>query len=153
MKNDLTKVVFGNKLNKSFKLHEVLSMLDSMDLLEIGELAELAISIKSGVARCPKLTKNIDLVSGVQIKHAKTYFRDNQWKATVSRNTTAPMLVVLSESNTKKQYFMHLPYSAHSHLSGNTIGIPFGPNGAAPNIHWYQNHKVNSFKDLCELAK
>jgi hypothetical protein len=152
MINDLTKTVFGDKLDKSYKFSDVLAELDELDLLNHGELAELAISTKSGVQQCAKLTENIDLVSGKQIKHAKTYFRNGSWIATVSRNTTAPMLIVITEQNTKKQYFLHIPYEAHRHLAGNTIGISFGYNGSSRNSHWF-DYEVSSFDELCELAK
>lgn len=155
MKNDLTKVVFGNKLNQTFTLHEILTMIDQMDLLNIGELAEQAISKKSGVAKCKKLTENIDLVSGVQIKHAKTHSRGRYgyWQATISRKTTAPMLAVITETCTKKQYYLHIPYQAHKHMKGNTINISFGRDGTRLETPWLKDYRVNSFKELCELAK
>lgn len=154
MRNELTQTVFGNLLNKKYTLADTLDMLDKMDLLQNGQLAELAISKTSGVPMCGKLTKNIDLVSGIQIKHARTHLRPTgSWIATISRNTTAPMLVVLSETNTNKLYYLHIPYSAHSHLSGNTIGISFGNDGTRLDNHWLRQHKVNGYDELCELAK
>ena len=152
MNNALTQTVFGDLLNKKFTLAYVLSMLDKMDLLQNGQLAELAISKSSGVKLCSKLTKNIDLVSGKQIKHARTHFRDGRWQATISRNTTAPMLVVISETNTSEHYYLNIPYKAHSHMSGNTIGISFGEHGTSLNSHWWK-YRVNSSNELCELAK
>jgi hypothetical protein len=157
MKNDLTKTVFGNQLNKLLPFHESLRILDEMGLLNIGELAEKAISKKSGVAQCKKLTENIDLVSGVQIKHAKTHLRGSQeyryWMATITRNTTAPILAVITEQCTRKQYFLYIPYSAHKHLQGNTINISFGSDGTKTNCHWLSRHRVSSFKELCALAR
>ena len=152
MINDLTKAVFGDNLEKSFKLADILEDLDNWNLLNHGEMAELAISFKSGVKKCDKMTENIDLVSGKQIKHAKTYYRKGVWIATVSRNTTAPMLVVITEQNTKKQYYLNIPYSAHKHLSGNTIGVSFGPNGTSKNSQWMY-YEVKDFATLCEQAK
>ena len=157
MKNDLTKTVFGSRLNTSLKFHEALSILDEMGLLNIGELAEKAISKKSGVAQCKKLTENIDLVSGVQIKHDNTHLRASQGYryliATISRNTTAPILSVITEQHTRKQYFLHIPYSAHKHMQGSTINISFGVDGTKTNCHWLENHRVSSFRELCALAK
>jgi hypothetical protein len=128
-------------------------MLDKMDLLQNGQLAELAISKTSGIAMCGKLTKNIDLVTGKQIKHARTHLRPTgSWYATISRNTTAPMLVVISETTTGKHYYLNIPYKAHSHMSGNTINISFGRNGTSFNSHWWR-YKVDSYDELCELAK
>jgi len=154
MRNDLTQTVFGDLLDKKFTLANALTMLDKMDLLQNGQLAELAISKTSGVAMCGKLTKNIDLVSGVQIKHARTHLRTNgSWVATISRNTTAPMLIVIAETNTNKNYYLHIPYKAHRQLSANTIGISFGKDGVRLDNHWLRKHKVNSYDELCELAK
>ena len=153
MNNDLTRAVFGNNLNKTYTLSDVLSSLNKIDLLNIGELAELAISKKSGVKQCEKLTENIDLESGHQIKHARTHLRTSgYWIATVSRNTTAPILLVVSETKTKKQYFFHIPYSAHRHLSGNTIGISFGQYGRPSSGQWWR-YEIKSFDELCEIAK
>lgn len=152
MINDITKAVFGSNLNKMYKLSDVLAGLDKLNLLDSGEMTEIAISNVSGIKQCAKMTENIDLESGKQIKHAKTYFRKGSWLATVSRNTTAPMLVVVTEQHTKKQYFFHIPYSAHSHLTGNTIGISCGPNGVSKNGQWWR-YEVSSFSELCELAK
>lgn len=150
--NDLTRTVFGNMLNESFKLSDILDMLDEHSFLNLGELTEVAISKKSGVARCTKLTENIDLVSGKQIKYAKTYYRDGSWRATITRNTTAPMLVVIDEQATRTQYFLHIPYQAHCHLAGNTIGVSFGPDGDSTGSKWMQ-YAVKDFDTLCELAK
>jgi hypothetical protein len=153
MNNELTQAVFGNKLDKKYTLSAVLTALNKMDLLNIGELAELAISKKSGIKKCSKMTENIDLESGYQIKHARTHMRPNgYWIATVSRNTTAPILLVISETKTKKQYFFHIPYTAHRHLSGNTIGISFGAHGWPSSGQWWA-YEVESFEKLCELAR
>jgi hypothetical protein len=154
MRNDLTQTVFGDLLNKKFTLADTLAMLDKMDLLQNGQLAELAISKTSGIAMCGKLTKNIDLVTGKQIKHARTHLRPTgSWVATISRNTTAPMLVVIAETNTNKNYYLHIPYKAHSHLLGNTIGINFGSDGNRLDNHWLSSHKVDNYNEFCELAK
>ena len=153
MNNELTQAVFGRMLDQKYTLSEVLTALDKLDLLNIGELAELAISKKSGVKKCGKMTENIDLESGHQIKHARTHLRPNgYWIATVSRNTTAPILLVVSETKTKKQYFFHIPYKAHRHLSGNTIGISFGAHGWPSSGQWWA-YEITSFDELCEIAK
>jgi len=150
--NPVTRSVFGDMLDESFKLSDILDMLDQNNFLNFGELTEVAISKKSGVARCTKLTENIDLVSGKQIKYAKTYYRDGAWRATITRNTTAPMLIVIDEQGTRNQYYLHIPYNAHRHLAGNTIGVSFGPNGDSTGSKWMQ-YAVKDFDTLCELAK
>lgn len=153
MNTAITKELFGDNLNKSFTLSEVLSGLDKLNFLNHGEMAEVAISRKSGVKQCDKMTENIDLENGVQIKHAKTHLRSKgQWIATISRNTTAPMFVVIYETNTKKEYFLNIPYQAHRHLSGNTISISFGRDGLNSTSQWWK-YEVESFEKLCEMAR
>jgi hypothetical protein len=150
--NPLTRSVFGDMLDESVNVAEVLEILDRNNFLNLGEITEVAISKKSGVARCTKLTENIDLVSGKQIKYAKTYYRDGSWRATISRNTTAPMLIVIDEQSTANQYYLHIPYHAHQHLAGSTIGVSFGPDGDSTNSKWMQ-YAVKDFDTLCKLAK
>jgi len=152
MKNDLTKSLFGNKLDKTGTLAEHIQMLNEMNLLNIGELAELAISKKSGVKMCDANTPNIDLVSGKQIKHAQTHFRQGVMIATISRRTTATMLIVITETKTQKQYFLNIPYAAHKHLNAQTISVYFDKNGKPGQSQWWK-YRVDSFKELCELAK
>lgn len=153
MNTAITKELFGDNLNKSFKLSDILYELDKLDFLNNGEMTEVAISKKSGIKQCAKLTENIDLENGKQIKFAKTHLRSKgYWIATISRNTTAPMLVVIYETNTKKEYFLNIPYHAHRHLSGNTIGISFGRDGHDSTSQWWA-YQVESFEKLCEIAK
>jgi hypothetical protein len=153
MNNQLVKAVFGNKLNKSYKLSDILSMLDKSSYLHMGEITEVGISNHSGVARCKKLTENIDLVTKKQIKYAKTYKRSaGSWCATVSRNTTAPMLVVVDEQCTGKQYYFYIPFKAHRHLKGNTINMSFGTDGCYTDGIWF-DYQVKNFDTLCKFAK
>jgi hypothetical protein len=157
MKNELTETVFGKKLDQTFTLSEALDLIGSYNLLDIGELAERAISKRSGVAQCSKNTPGIDLESGVQIKHAQTNPNnstyDAQLKAWCSiKNTTAPILLVITERATKRQYFFHIPYLAYSHVSANTIGIPFHRSGLPYRSNRWWRYEVDSFDTLCELA-
>lgn len=155
MINALTKTVFGHKLNESFTLADTLKFLSSKGLLNEGELAELAISKKSGIAKCPACTPEIDLVNGIQIKHARSHPRSsgNGQVAYISiKNTKATIFAVVTESVTGKQYFLHIPYKARQHLCGNTISIPFDNYGGPGNSQWWL-HEVGSFDQLCELAK
>jgi hypothetical protein len=153
MDNPLTRTLFGDNLDKQFDFKFVLQCLDELNLINNGELAELAISEKSGVEKCKKMTENIDLVSGVQIKYAKVHPRPSgQRIATVSRRTTAPILLVVDDTKNKKQYYFNIPYYAHRHLSGNTIGIGFDSRGRPGDSQWF-NYRVQTFDELCELAK
>ena len=103
---------------------------------------------------CNKNTANIDLVSGVQIKYStvKKPASSGYYMAYISINTTAPILCVITNPVTKEQYFLYIPYSAFSHLRGNCISICFGKNGSPSPSQWW-NYEVDSFDDLCELAK
>lgn len=155
MINAVTKTVFGSKLNESATLADTLKFLASKGLLNEGELTELAISKKSGIEKCPTGTPEIDLVNGVQIKHARSHARSSgsgQAAYISIKNTRAPIFAVVTESVTGKQYFLHIPYNARKHLSGNTISIPFDNYGCPGSSQWWI-YEVGSFDKLCELAK
>lgn len=154
MNNALTQTIFGNKLHTHMSLLDAISLLGSKNLINVGELAEQAISKKSGVAMCSKNTANIDLVSGVQIKYAtvKMSASSDYYRAYISINTTAPILCVINNPVINEQYFLHIPYRAFRHLSGNCINISFGTDGQPSSSIWWQ-YEVDSFEELCELAK
>lgn len=153
MRNQVTETVFGNLLDQQFTLAAALKLLDSRGLLALGELTEMAVSEGSGVDRCVKMTANIDLPTGWQIKYAKSYKQKHgSYVATISRNSTAPILAVIDEQCTGKQYYMHIPYKAHEHLSGNTIGVNFGSDGCNLKTTWMP-YRVEKFTDLCDLAR
>jgi len=155
MDDILTKTIYGEQLNQTMTLSEAINLLRNDDLLNIGELAELAISIKSGVALCSKNTEAIDLVTCKQIKHAlvtkppssKYYFA-----FLTIKKTYFPLLYVITNTILKEQYFLHIPYEAHKHLSGSCTSISFGRDGYPKPSQWW-NYEVNSFEELCELAK
>lgn len=156
MKNDiLFETVFGNHLQDKMTLEKAIHLLAEHDLINIGELAELAISKKSGVGLCEKNMPEIDLVSGKQIKHARTNPHANSGRllAHISiKGSTAPILAVVTERKRNKQYFFHIPYQARAHLCGNAIAIPFDDMGYPGSSQWWQ-YEVDSFEELCELAK
>ena len=154
MNNALTQTIFGNELHAHMSLLDAISLLGSKNLINVGELAEQAISKKSGVAMCSKNTANIDLVSGVQIKYAtvKMSASSDYYRAYISINTTAPILCVINNPVINEQYFLHIPYRAFRHLSGNCISISFGTDGQPGSSIWWQ-YEIDSFEELCELAK
>lgn len=155
MNNVLFESIFGETLKSPMTLEKAIQVLSSHNLINIGELAELAISKKSGVELCEKNTPEVDLVSGVQIKHAQTNPHSNSGRllAHVSiKGTTAPILAVVTERKTNKQYFFHIPYSARAHLTGNAISITFDNYGFPGSGQWWA-YEVESFEKLCELAK
>jgi len=154
MSNALTQTLFGNQLQSTMSLESAINFLLSKNLINVGELAEQAISKQSGVAMCIKNTANIDLVSGVQIKYStvKQPASSDYYRAYISINTTAPMLCVIYNPVLNEQYFLHIPYSAFRHLSGNCISIYFGKDGNPCSSIWW-HYEVESFEELCELAK
>ena len=154
MSNVLTQTLFGNNLQNTMTLENAISFLLSKNLINVGELAEQAISKKSGVAMCSKNTANIDLVSGVQIKYStvKMPASSDRYLAYITINTTAPILCVITNPVLKEQYFLHIPYRAFRHLSGNCINISFGRDGHPGSSQWW-NYQVDTFEDLCEFAK
>jgi hypothetical protein len=153
MNNALTRAVFGRKLNQTYTLSEALGMLNDMELIQIGELAELAISKHAGVDLCEKNCPNIDTVTGKQIKHAQTHPERGAMKAFFSINTTAPILLVVSENLTKQQYYFYIPYKEYRHMNANSIAIPFNDDGSPKTSNKWWNHKVNDFNELCALAQ
>jgi hypothetical protein len=155
MRDILAETYFGPDVDTQMTLMEAINLLRKHDLLNIGELAERAISVQSGVDMCDKNTPNIDLVTGKQIKHAtvKKPASDRHYKAYISINTNAPILCVITNPITGNQYFLHIPYKAFRHLSGSCISIGFGTDGKTPADSQWWNFEVNSFEELCELAK
>ena len=156
MSNILVETVFGDDLMKKMTLKDAIDVITKANLLDIGELAERAISIKSGIDQCDKNTPNIDLVSGKQIKHAQTnpdHRSRGILKAHISiRGITAPILAVVTERVTKRQYFFHFPYSSFRYLNGNTFTITFDSYGRRGNGQWW-DYEVDNFEKLCEYAK
>ena len=154
MREVLAEAYFGLDVDNKMTLMEAIVLLRKHDLINHGELAERAISVQSGVQMCDKNTPNIDLVTGVQIKSAnvKKAITSDHYKAHISINTTAPMLCVVTNLIEEKQYFLHIPYSAHRHLYANAISIPFGKDGLGGSSQWWE-YQVDSFEDLCKMAK
>jgi hypothetical protein len=154
MRDILAEAYFGVDVNKKMTLMEAIVLLRRHDLINHGELAERAISVASGVDMCDKNTPNIDLVTGKQIKSAqvKKAISSDHYKAHININTTAPMLCVVTNIIEGKQYFLHIPASAHKHLNSNAISIPFGKDGLGGESQWWK-YQVDSFEDLCNLAK
>lgn len=155
MKDILAETYFGLDVYNKMSLMEAINLLRRHDLLNIGELAERAISVQSGVDMCDKNTPNIDLVTGKQIKHAtvKKGASSKYYKAYITINTDAPILCVITNPISGKQYFLHIPYSAHAHLTGSCINIGFGTDGRTPASSQWWRYEVDSFESLCELAK
>jgi len=157
MDNILLETVFGEDLKKTFTLEEAYEIFAKKNLIEVGELAEQAISKKSGVAQCEKNTPEIDLITGKQIKHAQTNPNGNNinsLKAWFSvKNTSAPILLVVTERLTKKQYFFYIPYSSYAHVNANAISIPFELHGAPRRSNHWWKHEVTTWNELCNLAK
>jgi hypothetical protein len=155
MRDILAETYFGPDINATMTLMEAINLLRNHDLLNIGELAERAISKKSGIDMCDKNTPNIDLVTGKQIKHStvKKSASSSYYKAYITINTNAPILSVITNPVTGKQYFLYIPYQAFSHLSGSCIAIGFGEDGRRPADSYWWNYQVESFEKLCEMAK
>lgn len=150
----LLKTVFGSKLDNNMTLKQAINLLQSMELINMGELTELAISKKSGVGLCERNTPNIDTVTGKQIKYATVRKSPSNrcYKAHISRNTDAPILCVITNPVQNEQYFLHIPYKAHAHLTGNTLSLSFGYDGIPSYGQWWA-YEVDSFEELCKLAK
>jgi hypothetical protein len=156
MRDVLAETYFGKSIHSTMTLMEAINLLRKHDMLNIGELAERAISVKSNVRLCAKNTPDIDLVSGKQIKHATVTksVSSDYYKAYISiKNTTAPLLCVITNPYENRQYFLHIPPEAYRYRDGNTIAISFGRDGRSSGTSIWWNYEVSSFNKLCELAK
>ena len=156
--SQLYKTIFGRQLDQRFTLMGAIRLLESKNLIDAGELAEQAISKKSKIERCAKNFPEIDLVSGKQIKHARTNpDRTNSsgtMMATVSiKNHRSTILAVVTERKSNMEYYFAFPYSAYRHLNGNTLNIPFYNDGKAYSKNKWWRYQVSSFTKLCEMAR
>jgi hypothetical protein len=155
MSNTLLRAVFGEQLNETYTLGDAYNIFAEKNLVDPGEIAELAISITSGIAQCVKNAPNIDLVTGVQIKHARTNPKsfDGRLNAWYSTNSTAPILLVVTERLTQKQYYFYIRPEDRAHIKANAISIVFYKDGTPRKDNYWWNHEVPTYEDLCELAK
>lgn len=158
MSNQLLETVFGPKLKSTMTLAEAFELLDSRNLIAHGELAEQAVSIDSGVDQCNKNTPGKDLVNGLQIKYAATNYSTQSYsgllKAHISiRNHTETILAVVTETETRVQYYFVFPYSAYRHLSGSTFTVPFSLMGTPKRAHWSWDYQVADWAALIARAR
>ena len=132
---------------------EAFKALLDMDLINIGEAGEQTISNASGVDRCSRNTAKIDLVSGVQIKTAQTYPDKGLLQAYFAPgNTRAPILLMVVERLTGKEYFFSFSYNRYKSKIGSSICIPFELDGTPRrHNHWWDNEIT--FRELQKLAK
>ena len=153
MKDVLLNTIFSDILDKRMSVKKILKLIQSKKLFDTGKLAEQGISIKSGVKLCENNTPDIDLVTGKQIKHGTTHPTSDgkRMKASIGTSTTVDILAVITETITGSQYFFYIPYSAHKTLKGSLV-IYFENDGTPCESKWWK-HKVNTFDQLCKLAK
>lgn len=156
--SQLYKTIFGRQLGQRFTLMSAIRLLESKNLIDAGELAEQAISKKSKIERCAKNFPEIDLVSGKQIKHARTnperINSAGNMAAYISiKNHRSTILAVVTERKTNMEYYFAFPYLTYRRMKANTIGIPFYGDGS-PYVKnkWWQ-YQVSSFSKLCEMAR
>ena len=145
--------LLGEQATKKVTMAEAFKALLDMDLINIGEAGEQTISNASGVGRCSRNTAKIDLVSGVQIKTAQTYPDKGALQAYFAPgNTRAPILLMVVERLTGKEYFFSFSYNRYKSKIGSSICIPFELDGTPRrHNHWWDNEI--SFSELQKLAK
>lgn len=145
--------LLGNQATKTVTLAEAFKMLLDMNLINIGEAGEQTISNASRVNRCPRNTADIDLISGVQIKTAQTYPNKGKLQAYFSPgNTKAPILLMVLERLTGKEYFFSFSYNSYKGRSGSSICLPFEFNGSPRRCNHWWDHEI-TFTQLRKLAK
>ena len=157
---------FPKNVRRNWKQH--LEKVFDDGLLNHGELTERAISLKSGVALCRKNTRNIDLVSGKQIKHGlvKSTPSGNRRQAWIGNKTigSAEVLAVTTDQLCKLQHFFHFPSKdfakksknwwdqEYVNIKGNAFSIYFNKDGTLDKDCFASHYEVN-FDELCEIAK
>jgi len=145
--------ILGTKAKNNVTLVEAFNLLLGMNLINIGEAGEQTISNASGVARCPRNTAKIDLISGVQVKTAQTYPDKGKLQAYFAPgNTKAPILFIVLERLTGKEYFFRFSYRHYKEQIGSSICIPFEADGTPRRTNHWWDHEI-SFDDICKIAK
>jgi len=158
MSNVLLETVFQDQLNHTMTLAQAFELFDSRNLIAHGELAEQAISIASGVDQCSKNTPGMDLVNGLQIKYAATNYATQGHSGTLKGHITKrghreTILAVVTETETRKQYFFRFPHSSYRDLNGNTFCVPFDVHGSPRKSNWTWDYQVASWQELVAIAK
>ena len=145
--------LLGSQAEKKVTLADAFKTLLDMDLINIGEVGEQTISNASGIERCPRNTAKIDLVSGVQIKTAQTYPDRSLLHAYFAPgNTKAPILLMVLERLTGKEYFFFFKYRDYKNRFWSSICLPFESDGAPKRSNYWWDHEI-TFSELCKLAK
>jgi len=151
--NFMIEQLLGNQAQEKVTFAEAFKTLLYMDLINIGQVGEQTISNASGVARCPRNTAKIDLVSGVQIKTAQTYPDKGKLDAYFAPgNTKAPILLMVIERLTGKEYFFFFKYKDYKNTIGSSNCLPFLLDGTPRRSNHWWDYDITS-SDLCKLAR
>ena len=150
--NFMIEHLLGSKAQETTTFEQAFKTLLNMGLINIGEAGEQTISNASGVARCPRNTAKIDLDSGIQVKTAQTYPDKGKLQAYFAPgNTKAPILWMVVERLTGKEYFFFFRHRDYKDRIGSSICVPFDIDGSPRrDNHWWE-HEI-SFSELCQLA-
>ena len=151
--NFMVEHLLGDQATEKVTLAEAFKVLLHMDLINIGEAGEQTISNASGVDRCSRNTAKIDLVSGVQIKTAQTYPDNDKLQAFFAPGRTrAPILLMVVERLTSKEYFFSFKYNHYKERIGSSICIPFESDGSPRRCNHWWDHEI-TFSELRRLAR
>jgi len=151
--NFMVEHLLGDQATEKVTLAEAFKVLLHMDLINIGEAGEQTISNASGVDRCSRNTAKIDLVSGVQIKTAQTYPDNDKLQAFFAPGRTrAPILLMVVERLTGKEYFFSFKYNHYKERIGSSICIPFESDGSPRRCNHWWDHEI-TFSELRRLAR
>jgi len=150
--------VFKDQLDTRMTLAEAFELFDSRNLIAHGELTEQAVSMASGVDQCAKNTPGIDLVNGLQIKYAQTNYATQAYSGTLKghisiKNHRETILAVVTETETRKQYYFVFPYSAYRYLNGNTFTVPFSLMGTPRRTNWTWDYEVDGWAEFIARAR
>jgi hypothetical protein len=151
--NFMVEHLLGAQATEKVTLAEAFKVLLDMDLINIGEAGEQTISNASGIDRCSRNTAKIDLVSGVQIKTAQTYPDNDKLQAFFAPGRTrAPILLMVVERLTGKEYFFSFKHNDYKHRIGSSICIPFESDGSPRRYNYWWDHEI-TFGELRKLAR
>ena len=149
--NVLFDTLFDQHQHRTYTIKEAFDIFHAHSIIAHGELAEQAISKATGIEQCPKNTPGIDLVNGLQIKHALTNYETQAYQGRLKghiskRNHTETIMAVVTETVTDCQYYFEFPYESYRHHKGNSFAIPFDLDGTPRRDNPWWRYEIPSWE-------
>ncbi len=130
----LFESTFNKQDQQLYTMEQAFKLIRKMGLINEGEYAERSVSKASGIPQCPKNNQGHDLINGVQIKHALTNYKTQDYlRAYFSisgpKRDKSTIYGIATETYSDNEHFFIIPYEAYCHMSANTISVPFEESG------------------------